>query len=511
MKKIYLFAVMSAMLAACSQTEEQNPLSEITAMAPTAISFDVYTNRTTTRSGLPGYNGTTYGLTTTSLQTGVHKAGFGVFGYYTSNGDYDVNNSTPNFMYNQQVKYNEDKEAWTYDPVKYWPNEFGDAAASDDLDKLSFFAYAPYQEVTVSTGVPVNNYTTTDVSSFAPDDASDEFKAAMLERMNNQKLNITQVTKNTASGDPVVKYVVDFHPSTSVDLLWGIAAADVKYTGMGGSPATTVQPGNCFVDMTKQNDVNKKLKWNFKHALAQLNVQICTVVDKATPEAGTTEIGTEGDGRVDDKTKVWLRSVTFTDGFATEGALNLHSEDVDATVDDAATRVTKAEPNWLDYDGSRDLTFDPITLYDGLKDGKEGTTNNIQKNETPAALNPVLTQVSNDNSGVPITLTNLFDGSMTANDPIYVIPTGEEMEITVLYDIETEDENLAGLLSDNVTHGSAIENKITKSTGLTIEAGKSYTIKIYLGIESVKFDVIVTEWKDGGSKDVELPKNTTSE
>ena len=509
-KKLFLLAVTAAALAACSNDELASQGTNLN-VQEVPVNFDVYTQRAVTRSGLPSYDGTNYGVTTASLQTGKHKAGFGVFGYYASNGDYDVNNSTPNFMYNQQVTYSSTTSAWTYEPVKYWPNEFGDAAASDDLDKLSFFAYAPYQEVTVNTGVPVNNYSSDDVN--APDGASDAFKAAMLERMNNQKLNITQVTKNTASGDPIVKYVVDFHPSTSVDLLWGVAA-DENYKGMNTIPSggeAIVKPGNCFIDLTKQNDVSKKLKWNFKHALAQLNVQICTVVDKATSGVGSTEIGTEGNGSTDAKTKVWLRSVTFTDGFATEGALNLHSEDVDATVTDAAERVAKAEPNWLDYDGSRDLTFEPITLYDGLKDGKEGTTNNIQKNETPAALNPVLTQASNDNSGVPITLTNLFDGSMTANDPIYVIPTGdtgEQMEITVVYDIETEDENLAGLLSDNVTHGSAIENKITKSTGLNIEAGKSYTVKIYLGIESVKFDVTVTAWPDtSSSKEVELPEN----
>ena len=513
MKKLFLLAVTAAALAACSSDELASQGTNLN-VQEVPVNFDVYTQRAVTRSGLPSYNGTNYGVTTTSLQTGNHKAGFGVFGYYTSNGDYDVNNSTPNFMYNQKVTYKTTTttSAWTYEPVKYWPNEFGDAAASDDLDKLSFFAYAPYQEVTVNTGVPVNNYTSADVN--APSGASDDFKAAMLERMNNQKLNITQVTKNTASGDPIVKYVVDFHPSTSVDLLWGVAAADVDYTGMNTTPTNgeaTVKPGNCFIDLTKQNDVSKKLKWNFKHALAQLNVQICTVVDAKTSSGeGSTAIGTEGDGSTDAKTKVWLRSVTFTDGFATEGALNLHSEDVDANVTDAATRVSNAEPNWLDYDGSRDLTFEPITLYDGLKDGKEGTTNNIQKNETPAALNPVLTQASNTNSGVPITLTNLFDGSMTANDPIYVIPTGEQMEITVVYDIETEDDNLAGLLSDNVTHGSAIENKITRPTGLTIEAGKSYTVKIYLGIESVKFDVTVTDWSTGGSYNAELPENQTN-
>lgn len=506
MKKLFILAVTVATLAACSNDELASQDTNLNTQE-VPVNFDVYAQRAVIRSGLPSYDGANYGVTTASLQTGNHKAGFGVFGYYTSNGEYDVNNSTPNFMYNQKVTYSSSAAAWTYEPVKYWPNEFGDAAVSDDLDKLSFFAYAPYQEVTVNTGVAVNNYTSAD--DFAPSSATPDFKAAMLERMNNQKLNITQVTKNTSSGDPIVKYVVDFHPSTSVDLLWGVAAADVDYTGMNTSTPATVSPGNCFIDLTKQNNVSKKLKWNFKHALAQLNVQICTVVDAATSSGeGSTAIGTEGDGTtVDTNTKVWLRSVTFTDGFATEGALNLHSEDVDASVTVAADRVANAKPNWLDYDGSRDLTFEPVTLYDGLKDGKEGTTNNIQKNETPAALNPALTQANNANSGVPITLTNLFDGSMTANDPIYVIPTGEEMEITVLYDIETEDKSLAGLLADNLTHGSTIENKITKSTGLTIEAGKSYTVKIYLGIESVKFDVAVTDWSTNPDSAVELPKN----
>ena len=485
-------------------------------------------------------------------------------------------------MYNEQVTYT--GTVWTYEPVKYWPNEYGDGATSDDVDKVSFFAYAPWVDVTATTGTPTTTGrtesapTVPEVVPFAPaqvkltdnpqpyaawDDAkweaqrvkygiaefttagspkADEkqkvldaiigydatartayetyinttlpaYRSAKLaydiaSAEQDQKINITQLTKNSATGDPMVKYVVDFKPATSVDLLWGVAADADSYEGMDGK---SVLPGSCFIDLTKQNDVTKKLKWNFKHALAMLNIQICTDVDVVTPSDATTdpEIGTEADGTVDGKTKVWLRSISFG-GFATQGALNLHSEDV--------ATVAAALPNWKDYDGTRELTFGEITLYDGLKDGKEGTTNNLQKNEKPQGLNPTLIQLDALSTGVPTKLTNLFYGEtndITKTDvtaPIYVIPSDEPMDITVVYDIETEDPNLAGILSDGKTHGSTIQNKIKKedifkTAGAKIEPGKMYTVKIYLGIESVKFDVEVTQWATGASAQPELPEN----
>lgn len=587
MKKLFLLAVVGASLAACSNDEVvSNPIQQSSQTSP--ISFDVYAQRAVTRAGLPG--GTTpaagtdpqfYGITTKSLQTGLHKdAGFGVFAYFTDNGDYDANTSTPNFMYNEQVTYKASGTLadWTYEPVKYWPNEYGDGATSDDLDKVSFFAYAPWIDVNATTGTPVTTGVTAsapnvpDVVPFAPAQilyttapydtwSNDQYNAAATkygvtiadpaaptndEKQNvvdavigydaaaytayqtyinttlpdyraaklaydiasaeqDQKINITQLTKNSATGDPMVKYVVDFKPATSVDLLWGVAADAASYKGMDEK---TVNAGSCFVDLTKQNNVNNKVKWNFKHALAMLNVQICTVVDsKTTSGVGTTEIGTEGDGTEDGKTKVWLRSITFG-GIATQGALNLHSEDV--------ASVPAAVPNWKDYDGSRELTFGEVTLYDGLKDGKEGTTNNLQKNEKPQGLNPALIQQDALSTGVPITLTNLFYGQKNTWDgidvtaPVYVIPSDEQMDITIVYDVETEDPNLPGLLADGKTHGSSIQNTIKQENifgGTAIEAGKVYTVKIYLGIESVKFDVQVTTWPNAVETNVELPEN----
>ena len=64
---------------------------------------------------------------------GLKASGFGVFAYYTAQADY-ADGATANFMNNQEVKYV--GTDWTYSPLKYWPNNPG--------DKVTFFAYAPY-------------------------------------------------------------------------------------------------------------------------------------------------------------------------------------------------------------------------------------------------------------------------------------------------------------------------------------------------------------------------------
>ncbi|MBQ3313610.1 MAG: hypothetical protein IJG74_07475, partial [Prevotella sp.] len=189
MRKIYFLAVAAAMFAACSSNDKldtgQDPQQPV-AGAEVPVGFDAYTQRGTTRAGVPGT------LTNADFKDdtkALGMAGFGVFAYYTDNNDYDPQ-CIPNFMYNQQVKYT--GGAWTYDPVKYWPNEYGTSAISDDADKVSFFAYAPYVEVIPSTGK---------VAGTAED----------------AKCGITGMSRNSASGDPLVKYIASFDEDKSVD------------------------------------------------------------------------------------------------------------------------------------------------------------------------------------------------------------------------------------------------------------------------------------------------------
>lgn len=68
--------------------------------------------------------------------TTANLASMGVFGYYTRGNAWSVmaDVSIPDFMNNERVA--KSGSAWTYSPVKYWPNTAG--------DKLTFFAYAPH-------------------------------------------------------------------------------------------------------------------------------------------------------------------------------------------------------------------------------------------------------------------------------------------------------------------------------------------------------------------------------
>ena len=73
---------------------------------------------------------------------GLKEQGFGVFAYYTGQKTWTEYSQTegivPNFMNNEVVKYSDNTKKWTYSPIKYWPNNIN--------DKVSFFAYAPYNE-----------------------------------------------------------------------------------------------------------------------------------------------------------------------------------------------------------------------------------------------------------------------------------------------------------------------------------------------------------------------------
>ena len=452
MKKFYLFAAAAVLLTACVKTQNLDEVAPIGA-DETAVSFDVYTARAT-KAGKP------LEITTDSLKKGP---GFGVFAYYTNNGTYDQY-VKPNFMYNQQVKWKKESEVWAYEPVKYWPNETGTAAASDDKDYVTFFAYAPYVITDPSTGavkVPTN------------------IEDLELDETKEQHRNITGLINNNTMGDPKIKYVVDWNPKTSVDLLWGVQSSEDEE--IDGLP---------FLNQLKPNKATDKTKFNLKHALAKLNVQIDAIADVSIDPSYA------GDD-IDSKTKIYVRSITF-DGFAAKGALNLHN-------------TVPNTPLWMDYAGIDNLVGEPVTIFDGRKDGKEGYLDGEAMREKVVGLNPAIIQSGVPTVGVTKTTVNLFNPfseTKPEEDPIYVIPNGESMRVTIVYDVETEDKNLAGYLSDGKTHGSSIENTITRDiyyndpapivgNNVRMSAGKVYTIKLHLGMTTVKVDAEVTNWVEG--------------
>lgn len=634
MKKLFIFAAAAAMLTACS-SEELSSSQEVAQVGDEMpVAFSIYTPRTATRAGLPKE------ITTTSLKTGDHQdAGFGVFAFYTDGEGYLAANTFPNFMYNQQVLW-DGSSLWKYEPVKYWPNEYGNAAISDDVDRVSFFSYAPHVKVTPTTGVPVvtlgsggldevaasldityakttespvadkatyisylkqQGYTgetddvtlkayiertynatytdidaaisavsakglkyissvvatpVTDVATYKsyidyinglPDGTTTTPDAeALLREINKQQIqskNISALSRNNATGDPYVKYVVDTKPKTSVDLLWGVAAVDYKTTWDGNN--YTVKAGAPFIDLVKPNqpvgqastltgteitgpvDKDDKIRFNLRHALAKLSVTIDYFDDATTPA------GAVGALEASQETKIFVREIHIG-GFAMKGALNLNNSNAGTTMV-YTPGSGNPMPNWKAYDGLNEIDNEDEEVWfkDGRRDGSEGVIGAAANNEKYLGLNPVIVQSSpyvldvdaskkvvfnsvwsGVNKGVTSTPVSIFgyDAAGGADMPIYVIPRNQEIDVKIVYDVETVNPKLDNTLSDGVTKGSSIQNKISKlssevfSTLTKMEAGKWYTIRLHLGMTSVKVEASVTDWgTEVGT--AELPAN----
>jgi len=148
MKKSNLFLVLMMALIVMSCSKDETTMS--IPQESNAIEFGTYVGRDA-QTRAPVLNNAVF------KTDGIYKdVGFGILAYYTAqkkweNVDSDENSNarataTPNFMWNQQVKYATDK--WTYNPIKYWP--------TTQNDKVSFFAYAPFNGKTTDTSSTSN-------------------------------------------------------------------------------------------------------------------------------------------------------------------------------------------------------------------------------------------------------------------------------------------------------------------------------------------------------------------
>lgn len=252
----WLLAVAALVaLSACTK-----PGADPTPSEPQAVAFDAYLGRSVvTRAGYAGILDNDI-----SKEESLRTEGFGVFAYYTEGAVYGPE-VEPNFMYNTSVTDSNKDNVWEYSPIKYWPNE---SSASDDdlIDRLSFFAYAPYVEVAPLSGLPTGDVDMT--------------------------RGIIQLTTSIDKNDPKVTYKASCLPSRSVDLCWATPT----------------------LNMERPADISTKVQFQFHHALAALNMQIDAAFDEITPG---------GNNREDD-TRIYVRYVTF-EGFAIQGVLDLNN------------------------------------------------------------------------------------------------------------------------------------------------------------------------------------------
>ena len=260
MKKSMILAAAAALaLAACAKVETfQNTNEE------NAIRFGVYVPKTTlTKAVGEAGNQTVITLGDAS------KSGFGVFAFHSDNSsngtsnDYNAasSNFLPNFMWNQQVNGDGDgtaaPTAWTYSPVKYWPNEHAASVTEQGIDKLTFFAYAPYVNANVETGA-----------------------------VGSETEGITALSKNDVTGDPTLTYVIPAAIDDQVDVLYADASSLKNLT----KPAS-----------------NAAVSFPFKHALTSVVFRVQTFIDGVND---TSNLEDEG-AAVDGATTVTLKAVKF--------------------------------------------------------------------------------------------------------------------------------------------------------------------------------------------------------
>ena len=226
--------IAALLLVACDTIETPVRGSEGSgATASGAVAFSVSEVQAMSRAGFVGELNELF----------MHATGFGVYAYVTTDGNTWAtggSTKTPDFMLDEHVTY-ESTEGWVYRPLKYWPNQI-----TEDIDRVSFFAYAPF----------------VDIDAVAYHDPDEAMTAAADPAFTGE--GILSLPGETSTGAPKIAYSVAKRPAFSVDLMYGVAAEEAS-----GLQGAVVSEGMPFLDMTKMQ-TGDCLDYRFCHALTRL-------------------------------------------------------------------------------------------------------------------------------------------------------------------------------------------------------------------------------------------------
>lgn len=450
MKKSILFAAVAALvLGACTKTETFTSQTEAD-----AVSFGAYSPRTITKAG------PTDDMNTAALQ----QHGFGVFATYS--GTDDFSGATDDFMYNQLVNHNGSE--WTYSPVKYWPNPTNGQSADDQ--KVSFFAYAPYDAATDQT------YGVTGFS---------------IEEVGTPAVKHNFVSYKFSKSNP------------NVDLLWGYKKKNVDNT----DPANPVVTYDINTNLTRSTD---KVKFIFQHLLAKLGGSQEGAPADPNPYDDPNYVA---NGLV---VKANAETITPTNGFGTNtGTKVTISKIVIASAPEKEGNpevpVTDIDGNPLSY-ATEDLTG-KLDLYTG-EFKLDGAAQNIQFKQTITNMvddpNTPEDESASTNSEIadflkePETVTTFaaipkgvvekaINVYQDETNPIILVPgTKPVVDITITYTVRTYDEKLGTKKYSEVPQTVFGRIKFPE-----IKKNTKYNIVMILGLNDVKFEAEVENWETG--------------
>lgn len=403
-------SALCLMLALVACTHTQD--LDIPDSAQDAIAFDVYTRGTVeTKAGFTG-----------DIDEASFKvAGFGVYAYVSE---------TPDYMRNQHVTYSGGN--WVYSPVKYWPNT--------NTSTISFYAYAPY--------VADAPYTSAEAAVTNADN----------------KDGILYIPGPNDTGDPKIVYHTAADPSNNVDLMFGVAAE--------AHTSPDVEAGKPFLNMTKLK-IGEKMKYNFKHALTKLAVNVDGYFDEVNS-------GTAGNNDVDANTRIVIESVTLSaNKLAMTGTLNLNN-------------TTANTPKWTPGAALSNYSL-PIASNLTFVGGNDDSV--VHFSQQPLGV----TKTAQSLMGYGV------DGTTAAS--LMFVPNADGtdgLDVTIVYHVITRDARLENGFND-------VTNTITKNIASlganAFQPGYLTTLNLHLGLASVTFDANVSDWTGGDTQNADLPKN----
>lgn len=431
------------MVAGCTRNETVKTASQ------EAVSFGGYAGRTQTKAGV-----------TEDITLDVLKSyGFGVFATYSGTSDFSA--ATNDFMNNEDVAYN--GTAWTYSPIRYWPNPTDGKDATDQ--KVSFFAYAPFTDPAASGAD--NSY---GITGFA------------IEGSHN-----------------VVNYT--FHNTKpNVDLLWGYK------TG-------TTDPRVPNLNLTRTDGT---VSFTFRHTLSKLGgsqegiqnpddaaYKANGLIIKASPTEDPTDAyieGTQGDFGTSTGTKITISKIVV------ESA---------PEEDPVGTPVVDANGNNVVYatapqTGKLDLYSGIFTLDAAAQPVKFKQVVSADASDIAAGASeladylkevPGVTDFSQIKTGVIKQPRNVYADE---SNPIILLPgTAPVVDVTITYTVRTYDAKLPARSATvaNSTYTEVPQTVFGRVLFPTIEENKKYNLCIILGLNDVKFSATVEDWTPGNWTD----------
>ena len=536
-KTLILMAAASAfVLTGCTESDLSGDTSLAKESAPSAIQFSASTrNAGVTRAvTAQAYTSGPIGNVENAANgvKSLAQAQFGVFSYLTKEnynpatvGD-APSNIAPNFMYNQQLQWStsDPTNMWIYSPVKYWPNGTDSQNAANAPSQtaeqdntypkqLSFFAYSPYKQKS-DFSVAYDQTTHGDKPAVIGTGAANDDKVKVASGVTN---GIQAMTTNDWSGNVWLKYLMPTANETeAVDLLWGLRGT-TNYDKAGNDANDGATVGESYnLNLTKQT-VDERVSFLFKHALAKVGGSTTTTEDLTKPSAkcgfqvmvdvdgnnGDNQSSYFGSNFSNAQTLVTIKEVKIMDGttantYTSEattsdiynsGWFNIETGSWDMT---GATKTGTINITVQNDPSSNNASTNTYTINPNIR---ENSANPAVKNAT--GVNWSSTATSSENGytggaeGVTATAKPLFADEYVP--ALMFIPGNATQTIYVRVDylVRTADPNLANGFTEVE---QVILNKV-ELPSTVLNSNKIYNIIMHLGLTSVKFEAVVSDWQ----------------